>query len=109
MMIGSFLALMFYILAPVDLGLKKIFYTPMIATACVMTVLFVFSFILAVSGCETDIFVVMMMWKYNKSKHHYAGHRKKRYCCKFPDHPNLIFCTNIIDENGLCKGFHRFL
>ena len=82
---------------------------PMIATACVMTVLFVFSFILAVSGCETDIFVVMMMWKYNKSKHHYAGHRKKRYCCKFPDHPNLIFCTNIIDENGLCKGFHRFL
>ena len=68
MMIGSFFALMFYILAPVDLGLKKIFYTPMIATACVMTVLFVFSFILAVSGCETDIFVVMMMWKYNKSK-----------------------------------------
>ena len=55
MMIGSFFALMFYILAPVDLGLKKIFYTPMIATACVMTVLFVFSFILAVSGCETDI------------------------------------------------------
>ena len=50
MMIGSFFALMFYILAPVDLGLKKIFYTPMIATACVMTVLFVFSFILAVSG-----------------------------------------------------------
>ena len=41
MMIGSFFALMFYILAPVDLGLKKIFYTPMIATACVMTVLFV--------------------------------------------------------------------
>ena len=35
MMIGSFFALMFYILAPVDLGLKKIFYTPMIATACV--------------------------------------------------------------------------
>ena len=65
--------------------------------------------VMAVSGCETDIFVVMMMWKYNKSKHHYAGHRKKRYCCKFPDHPNLIFCTNIIDENGLCKGFHRFL
>ena len=55
MMIGSFFALMFYILAPVDLGLKKIFYTPMIATACVMTVLFVFSFILAVSGCETHL------------------------------------------------------
>ena len=36
MMIGSFFALMFYILAPVDLGLKKIFYTPMIATACVL-------------------------------------------------------------------------
>ena len=109
MMIGALFALMFYILSPVDLGLKKIFYTPMIATACVMTVLFVFSFILAVSGCETDIFVVMMMWKYNKSEHYYAGYRKKRYCCKFPDHPNLIFCTNIIDENGLCKGFHRFL
>ena len=75
MMIGSFFALMFYILAPVDLGLKKIFYTPMIATACVMTVLFVFSFILAVSGCETDIFVVMMMWKYNKSKHMLAIER----------------------------------
>ena len=40
MMIGSFFALMFYILAPVDLGLKKIFYTPMIATACVMTLRF---------------------------------------------------------------------
>ena len=67
MMIGSFFALMFYILSPVDLGLKKIFYTPMIATACVMTVLFVFSFILAVSGCETDIFVVMMMWNTTKA------------------------------------------
>ena len=36
MMIGSFFTLMFYILSPVDLGLKKIFYTPMITTACVM-------------------------------------------------------------------------
>ena len=60
MMIGSFFALMFYILAPVDLGLKKIFYTPMIATACVMTVLFVFSFILAVSGCETKASITML-------------------------------------------------
>lgn len=109
MMKSFFLALMFYILSPVGLGLKKIFYTPMMAAARVMTVLSGFSFILAVSGCETDIFVVMMMWKYSKSEHHHAGYRKKRYCCEFPDHLNLIFCTNIIDENGLCKGFHEFL
>lgn len=109
MMIGTFLALMLYILSSVDLGLKKIFYTPMIAIACVMTMLSVCSFILAVSGCETNIFVVVMMWKYSKGEHYHASYRKKRYCYEFPDHLNLIFCTNIIDENGLCKGFHRFL
>lgn len=71
----SFFAGVFETLVPADLSLKQAFDTAVSVSMmiAILSLRPVCCFASAMADCKTDVFGMMMMWQYRKSKYNQAG------------------------------------